>query len=220
MPTDPKLPPLYRMHRTQPDADLRALGRRHAEHGGDPGTFFWSPRSDRFQAALILAPEEPLRVSALAIYRGMLALSNALGSLIPAGVEVTFIWPNQINLNGARIGAVDLDVPAGATRDAAPEWLVLSFDLAIAGGVEATAKSIDVTVTTMEDEGCGGVDSGDLLEALARCALVWSNRWHDDGFAPLRPLYIARLETLGDLTETGELIDGGESLIDALGCLE
>jgi len=237
--TDPRLPPLYRLHRTQPDADMRALGRRHGDGGGEPGTVFWSPRADRFQAAMILAPENPLRVAALAVYLGMLALGDALGSLIPPGIDVTFLWPNRINLNGARLGAVELDVPRGITPATTPDWLVLSFDLAITGGPEATADSIDVNVTNLVDEGCGEVTSGALLEALARHALTWSNRWHDDGFAPLRPAWIARVEAAQepideqfgggrfvDLDAFGDLraeADGAArtvKLLDALGCLD
>ncbi len=237
---DPRLPPLYRLFRTQPDADMRAVARRHAAGGGEPGSVFWSPRTDRFQAALILAPEEAMRDAVLAIYLGMLAMGDALGFLIPPGIDVTFIWPNRINLNGARLGAVELDVPADCTPEATPDWLVLSFDLAIAsGGLEATAESIDVTVTTLEDEGCGAVPSGALLEALARHVLAWSNRWHDDGFAPLRPVWIGRVEKeqesidkefgggrFVDLDEAGDLLveRHGErravGLIEALGCLE
>ena len=222
MPSDPKLPPLYRLFRTQPDGDLRASARRHAEGGVAAGTMFWSPRDDRFQAALALAPEEPMAVAALALYLGMLALGDALGTVIPAGVDVSFIWPNRINLNGGYLGSVELDVPPGTTVESTPEWLLLSFDLAVSGGGGAV---VDATVTTLEDEGCGVVDTGELLEALARHALVWSNRWHDDGFAPLRPLWIARLETPADLDEAGGLLEtkDGErrttGLIDALGCL-
>lgn len=213
--SDPKLPPLYRLLRTQPDADLRAVARRHADGGEEPGSMFWSPRDDRFQAALVLAPEEPLRVAAWSVYLGMLALGDALGSLIPPGVDVTYVWPNRINLNGGYLGAVDLDVAPAATLDTAPDWLVLSFDLAIRGGVEHTAKTIDATVTNLEDEGCGGVASGALLEALARHALTWSNRWHEDGFAPLRPVWIQRLEA-----DPGSVdLDDTAGLIEALGCL-
>ena len=228
MPFDPKLPPLYRLHRTQPDADLRAVARRLADGGAEPGTILWSPRADRFQAAMILAPEEPLAVAALAVYLGMLAMGDALGSLIPAGIDVTFSWPNQIDLNGARLGTVDLDVPSATDRETTPEWLVLSFDLSIAGGIEATAETIDVSVTTLEDEGCGAASSGDLLEALARHALVWSNRWHDDGFAPLRPVWMARvdqdrepidLDEAGDRLETRDGVTRTVGLLDALGCL-
>ncbi len=214
--SDPKLPPLYRLLRTQPDADLRGQARRHADGGIDAGTMFWSPRDDRFQAAMVLAPEEPLRVAAWAVYLGMLALGDALGSVIPPGVDVTYVWPNRINLNGGYLGTVDLDVPPAATLDTAPVWLVLSFDLAISGGVEHTAKTIDATVTNLEDEGCRGVASGDLLEALARHALTWSNRWHEDGSAPLRPLWIQRLEADPDTVD----LDDTAGLIEALGCLE
>ncbi len=224
--SDPKLPPQCRLRKTQPDADMRAVTRRHAAGGEPPGTIFWSPRTDRFQAAIVLAPEEPLAVAALAVYLGMLAMGDALGSTIPPGIDVTFIWPNRINLNGGMLGAVVLEVPPMTSREATPEWLALSFDLAITGGA---ADTRDATVTTLEEEGCGAVDSGALLEALARHALAWSNRWNDDGFAPLRPAWIRRLETdrdAVDLDEAGNLLvtQDGETrtmgLIDALGILE
>ena len=228
MTSDPKLPPQCRLVKTQPDADMRAVARRHAAGGEPPGTILWSPRSDRFQAAIILAPEEPLAVAALAIYLGMLAMGDALGSTIPAGIDVTFIWPNRINLNGGLLGAVVLEAPSMTSEAATPEWLALSFDLAITGSA-VTADTEDATVTTLEEEGCGEIDSGDLLEALARHALVWSNRWHDDGFAPLRPVWIRRLEEdrdAVDLDGCGNLLvtRDGETrtvgLIDALGILD
>lgn len=226
--SDPKLPPQCRLQKTQPDADMRAVVRRHAAAGEPPGTIFWSPRADRFQAAIVLAPEEPLRIAALAVYLGMLAMGDALGSTIPAGIDVTFIWPNRINLNGGLLGAVVLEAPPMTSQEATPEWLALSFDLAITGGA-VMADTQDASVTTLEEEGCGAVDSGELLEALARHALVWSNRWHDDGFAPLRPAWIRRLEQdpdTVDLDEAGNLLvtrDGGTrtmGLIEALGILE
>ena len=226
--SDPKLPPQCRLQKIQPDADMRAVVRRHVSAGEPPGTIFWSPRTDRFQAAIVLAPEEPLRVAALAVYLGMLAVGDALGSNIPAGIDVTFIWPNRINLNGGMLGAVVLEVPPMTSLEATPEWLALSFDLAISSGA-ITADIKDAAVTTLEDEGCGMVDSGELLEALARHALAWSNRWNDDGFAPLRPVWIRRLENdqdVVDLDEAGNLLvtQDGETrtrgLIDALGILE
>jgi biotin-(acetyl-CoA carboxylase) ligase len=228
MSSDPELPPQCRLLKTQPDADLRAVARRLAGGGEPPGTMLWSPRSDRFQAAMVLAPDEPLRVAALAVYLGMLAMGDALGSTIPAGIDVTFIWPNRINLNGGMLGAVVLEVPPMMAPEATPEWLALSFDLALSDG-SAMADTKDSAATTLAEEGCGAVSSGDLLEALARHALVWSNRWHDDGFAPLRPVWLRRLEDdhdAVDLDDDGNLVvtRDGETrtvgLLDALGCLE
>ena len=228
MQPDPKLPAQCRLLKTQPDADLRSVVRRHAEGGEPPGTILWSPRDDRFQAAIVLTPDEPMAVAALAVYLGMLAMGDALGSTIPAGIDVTFVWPNRINLNGGMLGAVVLEVPPVASPEATPEWIALSFDLAITDGA-ATADTKDAAVTTLVEEGCGAVSSGELLEALARHALVWSNRWNDDGFAPLRPVWLRRIERdqdAVDLDDKGNLLvtQSGETrtmgLLDALGCLE
>lgn len=194
---------------------------------------FWSPREDRFQAALVLQPGEPMTVAVLALYLGMLALGDALGSLLAPGIDVTFIWPNRINLNGGALGTVEIDAPLGTGPQSTPDWVLLSFDLAISGEIE------DKTATTLQEEGCFDVSSVDLLESLARHALVWSNRWHDDGFAPLRPSWTKwvhkdlELVSIGtttgrfiDLDTAGDLlidIDGDQQtigLIDALGCLD
>ncbi|MDA1100593.1 MAG: hypothetical protein O2967_16570 [Proteobacteria bacterium] len=189
MRSNPDLPPMFDLHPLADVAQVRAKARRLAAGGGEAGTFIWAPHEGQFSACLILAPDEPLHTAALAIYLGMLALGDAVGTLIPPGIDLTFRWPNQLNLNAARLGAVDLDLPPNTGADEMPEWLLLSFTLAInAGGAD-----VNLDTTTLEDEGCLDIESAALLEALARHALVWSNRWQDDGFAPVRSAWAARV---------------------------
>jgi BirA family biotin operon repressor/biotin-[acetyl-CoA-carboxylase] ligase len=219
MRSNPDLPPMFDLHPLPGVAQVRAEARRFAQSGGAAGTFIWAPDAAQFHACLILAPEEPPRTAALSLYLGMLALGDAVGTLIPPGIDLTFLWPNQLNLNAARVGAVELDLPpnANAMGGEAPEWLLLSFALAI----NAAGADLDLHTTTLEDEGCPHIESAALLETLARHALVWSNRWRDDGFPPVRAAWAARVAAETELVplETGtgrflELDEMGDLVVE------
>ena len=225
---------MFDLHLAAGIADIGAEARRCAA-GGAAGTFVWAPDAARFHACLVLAPREPLKTAALSLYLGMLALGDAVGSLIPPGIDLTFRWPNQCNLNAARFGAVLLEPPAGVAADEVPAWLLLSFELAIS----AAGRDLEMNATTLADEGCHGIESADLLESLARHALSWSNRWQEDGFPPVRSAWASRVAAeielvpvrtaagiregrFVDLDQAGDLlinIDGAQrtiALLDAL----
>ncbi len=232
MRSNPQLPPMFDLYSLADAAQVRAEARRYAQDGGEAGTFIWAPDEANFSACLVLAPDEPLHTAVLSVYLGMLALGDAVGALIPPGIDLTFSWPNQLNLNAARVGAVDLELPPDSSAAAVPEWLLLSFGLAL----NATGADLSLHTTTLEDEGCLDVESAEILETLARHALVWSNRWQDDGFAPVRTAWAARvaaetellnLETgpgrFLDLDAAGDLVvetTGGPLTLPLLGTLE
>jgi biotin-(acetyl-CoA carboxylase) ligase len=214
MRSNPQLPPMFDLYPLADAAQVRAEARRYAQGGGEAGTFIWAPDEAHFSACLVLAPDEPLHTAVLSVYLGMLALGDAVGALIPPGIDLTFSWPNQLNLNAARVGAVDLELPADSPAPAVPEWLLLSFSLAL----NAADADPSLHTTTLEDEGCPDMESAAILETLARHALVWSNRWQDDGFAPVRTAWAARVaaetELLSLETGAGRFLD-----LDAAGDL-
>src|SRR6202040_1829871 len=52
--------------------------------------------------------------------------------------------------------------------------------------------------TSLRAEGCATVDSGMLLDHLARYLLVWRETWRDRGFAPIRAAWLERAIGVGD----------------------
>ena len=51
--------------------------------------------------------------------------------------------------------------------------------------------------TTLAEEGCGDIQTVDLLEAFARHFLAWIHRWQEDGVGPVQQAWLARATGLG-----------------------
>lgn len=169
-----------------------------------------------------MAPEAALREAAQSLYVAALALGDALGSLIPSLVEVTFAWPDKLCLNGATAGQVFLRAPETCGPDEVPDWMVLGFSLAVGLSDGPKEPGELPNQTTLYEEGCGGITTREILESFGRHALTWINRWQDDGFAPVSQAWLYRAPAPGSEIEvaTGSgAISGRFDGLDESGCL-
>ena len=179
----PALPPLLRPFAVAPDINLfeRCLGL--AAEGADAGTLLWRTGEDACEGAVVLAPEQPRQASLPVVLIAMLGLGDALGALVPAMVEVTFGWPDRIEVNGRVVGGVRFAC-ATATAEAVPDWLVIGFGIAVRGRRTAGAASDGLRRTTLAEEGCA-MPTLDLLEGFGRHFLSWIHRWQEAGVQPV-----------------------------------
>lgn len=180
---EPRLPPPYRFVPLAAGASLEAGLRRVVAAGADPATVICTRREDRLECAVLLAPEEPLRRAQLVVYAAALGLGDGLGVLVPPGVDVTFRWPATVQVNLGAVAHLSLVLPDGVTEDAMLPWMGLRLALAV------TSPSAGFE-TCLHDEGCAGLRAADVLESFARHFLVWVNRLQDDGFAPVRAMWL------------------------------
>lgn len=146
------------------------LARQRAIAGVDAGLICWRETDRALQAALVTAPDIALRQAMAALPAGMVALQNALGSLGPSEMAVTFDPDGTILVNGAQAGRFRA---TAATRDpeAIPDWLVIGWDIALrapAGyeGGEAPDR------TDLAAEGCS-IPAAELLSCWARHGMFW-----------------------------------------------
>lgn len=205
------IPSLFRPVMIAGERDPRAEARKLAAEGVEPGTLVWNPRPDRFRCSVVLAPNRPLEDCLPAIYIAAVALGDALGKLVPAGVDLTFEWPNLIEINGGRCAELALDLPADVAAGAVPDWLVLSCDVAISGDENSDFDADDLSHTTLHEESCFDINPANLVEYFARYLLSWINRWEDDGFDPVRKSWTNRTPDHGQevgLDTAGEWIVG------------
>lgn len=153
-----------------------------ARDGCDAGLVLYELRPDVLRAALIFAPEVPLREAAMMLPICGIGFQNALGALAPPEVAVHLEWAGNIRVNGAVAGSLKI---AASTDDpeAEPDWLVVGLELALWPEAEETGLTPDVTA--LFTEGCADVEAPRLLEAWTRHTLVWINRWVDDGPRPV-----------------------------------
>lgn len=194
-------PPLYRPFRHLGDGDLAADAAQAAAAGADPASLFWRDSAERMECAIVLAPDRPLSEALAAVHIGMVALGDCLGALVPPQVEVLFGWPDRLLVNGALAGGITLTVDPAAWEnrqgDPVPDWAVLSVTLAMTPDAGAPEPGLIRQRTTLFDEGCGELTTGDLLESFSRHFLLWTNRYVTDGFRPIAENWLPRAAKRG-----------------------
>ena len=201
------------------DGDAAAEAVRLAAGGADPGTLVVSDGADWLRCAVVLHPDAPMVEACRIIYVGVLGLGDALGAVVPAGIDMTFHWPGRIDANAAPVARVGLRGPLPLDAPKAPDWLVLTAEVAVApDGVPNDAFG-----TTLRDEGCAEVTTALLLESFARHLLTWVNRWQDDGFRPIRAMWLRHAYDHKEAVEivlSGKTHSGVFAGIDDAGDLE
>ncbi|MEO1293566.1 MAG: biotin/lipoate--protein ligase family protein [Pseudomonadota bacterium] len=214
---DPVFPPLLSGERVPEGVDPMDKAVIAAEAGVDAGTIFWSPRADQLRAALVLAPEAPLRDAMAMVAVVANGLADALGALAPPEVAVTFDWPGQIKINGAHAGVLTAEA-SSTDPDGEPHWLVIGVTIQLAPMLDEPGR--DPRVTALVEEGCAGLTALALLESWSRHTLVWINRWLEDGFRPVHDAWIGRVDGRGEfvrLRSNGSLAEGLFLGLDDLG---
>ncbi|MEX1235897.1 MAG: DUF4444 domain-containing protein [Roseovarius sp.] len=183
----PVFPPLF-SGLDAAGADPFGLACAKASEVCDAGLVCYDLGHDRLRAAMVFAPEVPLRTAACILPLCGVGIQNALGALAPPEVGVHLGWPGEIYVNGGRCGALRI---AAATRDpeAIPDWLVIGLTIDLWPPSEDTGLTPDATA--LYAEGCGDVDPATLVEAWVRHTLVQINAWTDEGTARLHRDWLA-----------------------------
>lgn len=213
------LPPVYRLVELEAGADAAAAARALAKSGAQAGTLVWADGSSPFRCAVVVRPGEKLAASRKILYVATLGLHDAIGVIVPADVGVTCHWPDRIDAGGAAVARAVLSAAPGAGDSVVPDWVVLSVEVAIEG-LPGPSTGFE---TSLRDVGCADATPQILLEGFARHFLTWSNRWHDDGFEPIKTMWLRYARDLKHRVEidlAGERFQGIFGGIDSDGALE
>lgn len=158
----------------------------------EAGTVVWTPGSDVFEFAVVLAPEEPLISARRAFFIAMSALADAIASVAPPEKRISFEWPDTILFDGARLGGGRLAWPQECREDETPAWLVFSAML-LASRPGAGDPGLTPDSTSLEDEHCATEGHGELIERFARYLLRSFDTVADQGFSAVGDHYLWRL---------------------------
>lgn len=175
------LPPLFTAQRSN-DEDPFTLACTQARAGCDAGLVTYALRPDVLRAAIVFAPEVPLREAVMMLPVCGVGFQNAFGALAPPEVSLHLEWHGPVRLNGAVAGNLTM-AAAPAPQDVVPDWLVVALELAL--WPETDEAGLTPDVTALFSEGCSEIEAPALLEAWVRHTLVWINRWLDEGPRPL-----------------------------------
>ena len=126
-----------------------------AARGCDAGIVVHNVTDRALRAALVLAPEVPLRRAMAMLPACGLGLQNALGALAPPEVAVQLDWAGGLRVNGARCGRLRV-AAGGRDPEALPGWLVVGLELPLWSATDRPGDHPDDTA--LFEEGCAGVD--------------------------------------------------------------
>lgn len=199
--TEVTLPPLFTGRKASSGEDPFVEACGLADDGCNGGTIVYYLGETELSAALILAPEIPLKDAMVMLPVCGVGFQNALGSLAPPEVAVQLRWTGEILLNGGECGRFDAAASL-PDPEAVPDWLVVALSLCL--WPESEDTGLTPNQTALYAEGCSDVQPGQLLEAWARHTLVWLNRWSEEGTGPVHKEWSGLVPDISqDITVSG-----------------
>ena len=187
--SDLSLPPPFSL------VTLREIGDalRHAiaiAPDAGAGTLVWARRFDLAEFAVVLEPEEPLRLARRAVYAGANALADTLSALAPPERAIAWDWPDAVRVDGALVGGVRLAWPDG-DEDDVPDWIVFAAMVRTVV-MQAGEPGLRPLLGGLDEEGFEELSPSAVIEDWARYFLREMDSWNEFGFDAARARWLAR----------------------------
>lgn len=168
---------------------LAILARQQTQGRGSRGRDWASPPGN-LALSVLLRPLQSAREAAQWSLLAGVAVVDALAPLLPEAAALSLKWPNDVLLNGHKLGGILVDSAADA--GGVLEWLVIGMGVNLAHAADvpgrATACIADVVPPPTPD-----VAAVAVLDTLAR----WCGVRQVDGFAPVRAAWLRRAPAIG-----------------------
>jgi len=169
------------------------LARQQTDGRGRRGRSWISPPGNLY-ATLIVRPPSDAPVAQLGFVAAL-----GTGEALRRHAPVRFKWPNDLMLEGRKLGGILVEMAGGAAA--------VGIGINIASAPEDT----ETPATNLPADVAPEV----LLDDIRVCFDVWYRRWREDGFAPLREAWLQHGIGLGEpirarlARETVEGVFGG-----------
>ncbi|GHE02506.1 hypothetical protein U879_20720 [Defluviimonas sp. 20V17] len=217
----PDFPPLLTGHVTAGDPGAVALaGLTEGRLGA--GDLCWAETAENAELALVLEPEVRRDRALQMVPLMAVAVCDALAHSGPPNIAIGLGWPATFLANGARLGQLELTLPAGTGAEEVPAWMVLTLSLALRLPEALRAAPGRASQrTALHEEGAGDITAPALIGAVARHFLAWYDGWQHEGFGPVAVALFGRLgpdarvagQRLTGIDESGAaVLEGGARL--------
>jgi biotin-(acetyl-CoA carboxylase) ligase len=214
--SDLSLPPPFELVGLREAGDAFAVAAGIAADKG-AGTLVWARRFDLAEFAVVLEPEEPLRLARRALYAGANALGDALSAHAPPQCTISFDWPDGVRVDGALVGGVRL-AWSPTSEDEPPDWMV--FGVMIRTVVmRAGEPGLRPTLGGLDEQGFEELSPGALIEDWTRYFIRELADWNELGFSAVKARWLERaVDQSLSISKEGniERPDGVLRLSDAL----
>lgn len=212
-----------------------AEAKRHAENGGTHGAVVWSHQQTSGKGRMgreWISPEGNLYVSVLLqptcslaertqlAFLTAVAMLDTLEPILGEAGEVSCKWPNDILLDGKKIGGILLE-SFQTTNDfgRTQEWVVIGLGLNI---MQYPESGLRYPATSLKAAGIELISAKIVLSRFVYNFIMRYDAWQEDGFASIREAWAEHAYGINELVhvEVGdEKVTGVYESIDDNGSL-
>jgi len=141
--------------------------------------------------AVVLEPEVDAQRAREMAPLAMVAIADALGSLLPPKVAIEHRWPGVVLLNGGEAARVSVEMST-ADPDQVPDWLIIAIEVQLALDESAGEPGQNESVTCLAEEGGAEIMAENLLSTTAAHLLSWLDIWQSEGAEPVLRSWLFR----------------------------
>lgn len=206
--------------------------KRIARAGGGHGAVIWAKRQSEGKGrmgrnwvssegnlfvSVLLKPERPMEELSQLSFVAAVAAIEALAPLLSSEHTLQCKWPNDILLNGKKMGGILLESFQVHEKD--ESWVVVGVGI----NVDSFPPRTEFPAICLKDAGVELVSAKIILSRFIHHFIESYNQWNQKGFAPIRREWLkcawglgdrlcARLPT-GNIEGVAEGVDGKGGLL-------
>lgn len=188
--------------------------KRQVSGRGRRGRIWQSPEGNLYSSILV-RPESSAEVAAQLSFVTALAVGETVAAHIPPGHRIGFKWPNDVQVDGAKIAGILLESAVGANG--------LVSQVVIGTGINVGWQPADTPYPATSLATLGGEKSLEpVLQTYCHAMARWIARWRSEGFAAIREAWLGQAGNIGQIIEvkTGrDVLTGRFARLDETGAL-
>jgi BirA family biotin operon repressor/biotin-[acetyl-CoA-carboxylase] ligase len=190
--------------------------KRQVKGRGRRGRIWQSPEGNLY-SSIVVRPDSSAEVAAQLSFVTALAVGDTVAAHIPAGHRIGFKWPNDVQVDGAKIAGILLESaigPSGLVRQ-----VVIGTGINV-GWRPASGETPYPATSLVALEGEGVLET--VLQTYCQAMADWIARWRQSGFAAIREAWLAQAGNIGQMIEvkTGrDVLTGRFAKLDETGAL-
>ena len=206
--------------------------KRLADGGASHGAVIWAKRQSAGRGRLqrewisnegnlfvsfLLEPDCEMEQCGQLSFVSCVAVLDALRPVLP-NAQLTCKWPNDILLDGKKVGGILLESMAHADKKAR-RWVIVGIGI----NIESFPEDMTMPATSLKAAGVEIISAKIVLSRVVHHFIQEYDRWKAKGFAPIRKAWLADAYGIGKQLEVrlpNERITGVMKGIDKEGQLE
>jgi len=190
--------------------------RRQVSGRGRRGRVWQSPEGNLY-SSIVVRPDSSAEVAAQLSFVTALAVGDTVAAHMPAGRRIGLKWPNDVQVDGAKIAGILLESAVGV--EGRVSQVVIGTGINV--GWRPAPGETPYPVTSLAALG-GETALEPVLQTYCAAMARWIGRWREEGFAAIRDAWLMQAGNLGQMIEvkTGrDVLTGRFAHLDETGAL-